>query len=88
MLDHMGRDDRQLFDLMAGRLAHTKKLPHGKDVTAVALRRPVLDELIDRREWQQLPAVTLMPRLRARTAPRRIPSPLRCRPQRVRARRT
>lgn len=89
MLDHTGRDDRQLFDLIAGRLAHATKLPHGEDVTAIALRWPVLDHLIDRREWQQLPAATLMPRLRARPAPRRILSPLRRRrPQRIRTRRT
>ena len=88
MLDHTGRDDRQLFDLMTGRLAHATKLPHGEDVTAVAALRPVLDYLIDRREGQKLPAVTIVPRLRARPAPRRILAPLRRRPRRVRTRRT
>jgi hypothetical protein len=88
MLDHTGRDDRQLFDLMTRRLAHTTKLPHREDVTTAAPCWPVLDDLIDRREWQQLPAVTLMPRLRTRPAPRRILAPLRRRPGRVRTRRT
>ncbi len=89
MLDHTGGDDRQLFDLMTRRLAHATKLPHGEDVTAVAPRWPVLDDdVIDRREWQQLSAVTLVPRLRTRPAPRRILAPLRRYPGRVQARRT
>jgi hypothetical protein len=88
MLDHPHGDDRQLFDLMTRRLAQATKLSRDKGMAAVTARRPVLNDLIHRRERQQLTAMTLMPRLRTRPAPRRILTPRRPLPRRIRARRT
>jgi hypothetical protein len=76
MLDHHRRDDRQLFDLMADRVADREQLPRSEGVTAPTALRPVLDHLIHGRERQELTAVTLMPGLRALRTPGRVLPPL------------
>jgi hypothetical protein len=43
MLDHPGRDDRQLFDLMAHRLTHAEQLARREDMAAPAALGPMLD---------------------------------------------
>lgn len=57
---------RQLLDLKTGRRAHRDTLARGKDVSAIAARGPVLDDLIDRPQRQQRPALTLVTGLAAR----------------------
>lgn len=89
MLDHPGRDHRQLFDLMTHRLTHAEQLTRSEDTATPATLRPILNHLVHRAERQQLPAVTLVPRLRTLRTPRAIPAshrpPLLAR--RIRARR-
>lgn len=72
MLDDPDRDNRELFDLVARRLTQRIPVAVAEDIAAVAARRPVLDELINRPRWQQWTPVTLMTRLPARFSPRRI----------------
>jgi hypothetical protein len=75
MLDHSGRDDRQLFDLMAHRFTHAEQLARREDVAAPAALGPMLNHLIHRACRQQLTAVTLVPRLSTLRTPRTIPAP-------------
>lgn len=69
---HADGHHRQLFDLTARRRADRDAVGIAEHAPAAALRRPVLDDLIDRPSWQQRAALALMPRLGARLAPRRI----------------
>jgi len=64
--------DRQLFDLVAPRLARAHKLPRREEMPAAAALGPMLDYVIDRARRQQLPAVALMTILGALLAAREV----------------
>ena len=61
---------RQLLDLMARRLTDRHQLALAEHPPAPACRWPMLDHLVNRPARQQLPTITLMPRL-ATLLPRR-----------------
>src|ERR1019366_553587 len=87
MLDDTDRDHRELFDLVSRRLAHRRLVAFAEHVAALAVRRPVIDELAPRPRRQQRTPVPLVSGLPARFASRTIlPSPGRA-PRRIRARR-
>jgi hypothetical protein len=69
MLNHADRHHRQLFDLPAHRLPSRDTLPHGEHVAATAALRPILKNLIDRGERQQIPTVPLMATLSTTPTP-------------------
>jgi hypothetical protein len=77
MLNHTHRDRRELFDLVARRLAHRAALLRGEHMPAAAARRPVLDYLVDCPRWQQRPAVPLVAILGALLAATGILTPRR-----------
>jgi hypothetical protein len=77
MLDHPGRNRRQLFDLMARRLTRAEKLRCSEDVAAFAALRPVLDDFVYRAQRQQLATMAIMPPLGTPRTPRAILSSLR-----------
>jgi hypothetical protein len=60
VLDHAGRDHRQLLDLTAHRIIDRDPLLLGECVPAAAAIGPVLDDLIDRPRRQQPAALALM----------------------------
>ena len=72
VLGHPDGDRRQLFELVARRLADRDLLARAEDVAAAAAFRPVLDDLIDRPRRQQRTPVALVAILSAAFAPRRI----------------
>ncbi len=72
MLHHDGRYDRQLFDLVALRLARRHALLWRELMSTVTALRPMLDNLVDRARRQQLTAVTLMAILGALLATRSV----------------
>ena len=72
MLDHDRRDDRQLFDLMALRIADGDEILRRELMPTATAPGPALDDLLDRARRQQLTAVALMARLRALRTPREV----------------
>jgi hypothetical protein len=72
VLDHDGRDDGQLFDLVALRLARGHELFRREAVSTATALGPMLDHPIDRARRQQLAAVVLMAILGALLASRGV----------------
>jgi hypothetical protein len=72
VLDHADRDRRQLFPLMARRLAHCTALITREHMAAAATRRPAIDDLVHRPRRQQRTAAALVAALSAPLAPRGI----------------
>jgi len=85
MLDDADRDDRQLFDLMVCRLTHRHPEAFAEYMAAIAARRPVIDDLIDRPRWQHRAPTALMAWLPARIAPRTVLPAPRCSPRGISA---
>jgi hypothetical protein len=46
MLDHLDRDDGELFDLMAKRLADREQLPIREHMATPTTLRPILENLV------------------------------------------
>jgi hypothetical protein len=88
VLDHPDRQFGELFDLVKDGRPNRIVFLLTENVPAVTAQRPVLDYLIDRARRQQIPTVTLVPRLPAMPTARRTLVPLRCVTGRVRARRS
>jgi hypothetical protein len=69
MLDHVHRQRRQLFDLVASRLAYRSALALLKDVAAAAALGPVLDHLIHGAGRQQVVAAPFVTGLATTPSP-------------------
>ena len=75
MLGHADSDRRQLSDLMTPRLHRINQLRLGEDVRArAAPLGPMVDNLVDLLERQQLPASALMSELAPALAARPLPA--------------
>src|SRR5450756_1694202 len=75
MLAEDDRRRRQLRDLMARGLPARRALRRAEHVAAAATTRPVLDELVERRDRRQMTTASRMARLGTALAPRRSSLP-------------
>jgi hypothetical protein len=88
VLDHPDRQLREFFDLVKDGLSNRIVFLFTENVPAATAHRPMLDYFIDRARRQQIPTVTLVPRLPAMPTARRTLAPLRRAGGRIRARRS